>query len=115
MARVRRAQQAHGQRAAGEGRVVVLMRPLSSSAPPHHALAAATGAHRRSVYHFVEPDYMRVVEQLQDLDLASNLLVHLQLPDPVAVQDLHSHLVSRKLVLGDCGRGHTRWLEKEDE
>ena len=42
---------------------------------------------------------MRVVEELEDLDLAPHLLVHVQLPDTVAVQNLDCNLVASQLVL----------------
>ena len=45
---------------------------------------------------------MGVVEELEDLDLAAHLLVHVQLPDPVPVQDLDRNLLAGQLVLGHC-------------
>ena len=45
---------------------------------------------------------MGVVEELEDLDLAAHLLVHLQLADAAAVEDLDSHLVASQLVLSHC-------------
>ena len=54
-----------------------------------------------------QSDYMRVVEELEDLDLAPHLLVHVQLPDTVAVQNLDCNFVASQLVLCDCTPRHT--------
>ena len=40
---------------------------------------------RGRVDHLIEADNVRVVEELEDLDLAADLLVHLELPDPAPV------------------------------
>ena len=50
----------------------------------------------------IEADDVGVVEELEDLDLAAHLLVHLQLADAAAVEDLDSHLVASQLVLSHC-------------
>ena len=56
----------------------------------------------RSVDDLVQADDVRMVEELEDFDLASDFLIHLQLPDPITIQDLHCHFVARELMLGDC-------------
>lgn len=46
---------------------------------------------------------MRVPEKLEVLDLPANLSHHIQAADLLPVQDLHCHLVLRKLMLAHCG------------
>jgi hypothetical protein len=42
---------------------------------------------------------VRVVEELQDFDLSSHLLIHVELADARPIQDLDRHLVAGQLVL----------------
>jgi hypothetical protein len=57
---------------------------------------------RRCLDHLIQLDDVWVPEQLQDLDLAPDLLVHPQVLDLLPVHDLHRHLMPRQLVLRYC-------------
>lgn len=52
-------------------------------------------------YHLVQFDYVRMSEQLQVLNFATNFSDHIQALDLLTIQDFNGHLVLRFCVLAD--------------
>ena len=92
------------------------------SVPRVRALAAAAPRRGEKGQSGAQSDDVRMVEELEDLDLTPDLLIHIQLPNAVAVEDLDRHLVPCQLVLSHCA--HTsgsrvkmlldRWAHESD-